>query len=84
MGDLDLGEMFLNFHLPKEMHPFVGVDITCIAQEEGNQVESRYWEGWTRMLMGFKPSPYNSIRGALIGEEIVRGDRRDPETIQNN
>jgi len=27
--------------------------------------------------MGFKPSPYNSIRMYLVTEEIIRGDRRN-------
>ena len=28
--------------------------------------------------MGFRPSPYNSIRMFLIAEEVIRGDRHDP------
>jgi len=32
---------------------------------------------WTRNLMGFKSSPYNSIRMYLVSEEIIRGDRHD-------
>ena len=81
MGDLDLGEMFLNFHSDRDLHPFVGVDLTELALKDGQSVKQFYWEGWTRMLMGFKPSPYNAIQGALIGEEIVRGDRRDKDNF---
>ena len=29
--------------------------------------------------MGFKPSPYNSVKMYLVVEEILRGDRLDPE-----
>ena len=28
--------------------------------------------------MGFKPSPYNSVKMYLVAEEILRGDRLDP------
>ncbi len=33
----------------------------------------------TRNLMGFRPSPYNSIRKYLIAEEIIQGDCDDPD-----
>ena len=29
--------------------------------------------------MGFKPSPYNSVRMQLISEEIIQGNRLDKE-----
>jgi hypothetical protein len=29
--------------------------------------------------MGFKPSPYNSIRMYLVTEEIIWGNRHDPD-----
>lgn len=28
-------------------------------------------------LMGFRPSPYNSVKMYLITEEVIRGDRHD-------
>ena len=28
--------------------------------------------------MGFKASPYNSVRMYLVAEEVIRGDRHDP------
>ena len=34
---------------------------------------------WTQNVMGFKPSPYNSIRMYLVTEEIIQGDRHDPD-----
>ena len=34
---------------------------------------------WVKNLMGFKPSPYNSVRMQLIAEEIIRGNRLDLE-----
>ena len=37
------------------------------------------WMTWTQNLMGFKPSPYNSVKMYLVVEEILRGDRLDPE-----
>ena len=75
MEDQDMGEMFLNFELHPEVRKFVGVDINPLNIDE-KQCQSR-WLYWVRNLMGFKPSPYNSVRMALIGEEIICGDRHD-------
>ena len=34
MGDCDIGEMFLNFMLDKELRPFAGVDLTGLYPGE--------------------------------------------------
>lgn len=31
--------------------------------------------------MGFKPSPYNAIQSFLWEEEVIRGDRHDPNNV---
>lgn len=81
LGDIDLGEMFLNFPLDPRLQPYAGVDITQFCSEEERRGRRVVWERWNRTLMGFGPSPYTAIREELCGEEIVRGDRRDPENI---
>ena len=73
MEDRDIGEMFLNFELHANTRRFVGVDIRPLDLKVGTN-----WLGWTKNLMGFRSSPYNSVKMYLISEEIIRGDRHDP------
>ena len=80
LGDLDLGEMFLNFPVDEKIHPYVGVDLSGLFVEGKGDAESLgkvRWECWERCLMGFKPSPYNVTRAFAWAEEIMRGNRRD-------
>jgi hypothetical protein len=74
MGDLDLGEFFLNFPLDHRIRPYAGVDLTpYYGQEKSGLV----WERWGRCLMGFKPSPYNTALSFGWAEEVIRGNPRD-------
>ena len=77
MSDRDIGDMFLNFQLHKSAWPFAGVDIKPLYDENGDVSFAR-WYHWVRNAMGFGPSPYNSIKLALIAEEVIKGDRHDP------
>jgi hypothetical protein len=81
LGDIDFGEMFLNFPLDSRIRPYAGVDITGFCSEKERDGRAVVWERWCRTLMGFGPSPYTSIRQNLLGEEVVRGDRHDPTNI---
>jgi len=77
MEDRDTGKMFLNFQLQPNTMRFAAVDLGPLGF---TSIEcSHWWMCWTRNLMGFRPSPYNSIRMYLIAEEIIRGDRDDPD-----
>lgn len=76
MCDNDLGEMFLNFQLDPSIQPYCGVDLTEAFPEEASQGKI-IWERWTRNLMGFKPSPYNSTQGMGWAEEVIQGDREE-------
>lgn len=76
MSDRDIGDMFLNFQLHKSAWPFAGVDIGPILDEEGKASEDR-WYHWCRNAMGFTSSPHNSIKMALVAEEVILGDRLD-------
>ena len=75
MTDRDMGDMFLNFPLHEMARPFAGVDIKPILT--GQEAKKYRWYQWVRNAMGFAPSPYNSIKMALIAEEVIRGDRMD-------
>lgn len=76
-GDIDLGEMFLNYFLDDDLRSSAGVDVTNIADllevevPEGKRLIMR----WERNLMGLKSSPYNCIRTFLWSEDFIRGDR---------
>jgi hypothetical protein len=74
MGDIDIGEFFLNFPLDHRIRPYAGVDLTpYFGQERSGLI----WERWSRCLMGFKPSPYNTALSFGWAEEIIRGNPRD-------
>ena len=77
MGDLDIGEMFLNFCLHPALQPFCGVDVKPYFPEEVNP-DATLWEVWVRCMMGLKPSPYMCIKTLLLALEIIRGDKFDP------
>jgi hypothetical protein len=78
MGDLDIGEMFLNFVLHETVQKYCGVDLTCLFPEEV-QPGQVLWERWSRCGMGFTSSPYQTIQGVLWAEELILGDRFDPK-----
>ena len=71
-GDVDVGEMFLNFPLDINMRKFCGVDLSWM-QEDGKTL----WKCWNRMAMGMKPSPFMTIRLLMWMMEIVVGDRSE-------
>ena len=79
MGDMDLGEMFLNFPLHPDAQVYCGVDLTHLFPEALSHPNEKLWERWTRYLMGAKSSPYQAIRAMLWAEDIIRGDRWDSQ-----
>ena len=75
MQDQDIGEMFLNSKLHPSARKYTGVDVRPLDFTNTECITRLLW--WTRNLMGFLPSPYNSFKMYLISEEIIRGDRHD-------
>jgi len=75
LGDIDIGEMFLNFMLHPSLQPYAGVDLRPYFGWKGDQTK---WERWVRCLMGLKPSPYVCIKALLLALECARGNRHDP------
>jgi len=83
MGDIDVGDMFHNYVLHEAVQRVAGIDLTPFFPEE---LETRanvrmVWERWVRSAMGLKNSPYNAIQGALIMDEVIRGNKDDPRNI---
>ncbi len=77
-GDVDAGEMFLNYPLDKDMRQYAGVDVSWSkkTQFDCGPRESR-WERWTRMAMGMLPSPWVTTRLFAWAMEIIKGDRTE-------
>jgi hypothetical protein len=74
-GDIDLGEMFLNYPLDEDIRPYAGVDVTNVDSDSGTASDiKRIIERWARCLMGFKPSPFVATQIFGWGEEIISGD----------
>eukprot|EP00804_Cyclotella_cryptica_P012519 CCRYP_017724-RA/>CCRYP_017724-RA protein AED:0.34 eAED:0.23 QI:0/0/0/1/1/1/3/0/930 len=77
MTDRDIGDMFLNFQLHESAWQDAGVDIKPIMTEQEVSQGKHRWYHLVCNAMAFSPSPYNSIRMALIAEEVIRGDKED-------
>jgi hypothetical protein len=76
-GDLDLGEMFLNYALDLDLRPYAGIDVTELEADSMKEGIKRIFERWSRTLMGFKPSPYICTQTFAWSEEIINGDPSD-------
>jgi hypothetical protein len=72
MTDRDIGDMFRNFRLNKAMVPFTGVDLSSLYDHEDKP--RLRWAVWDRNLMVFAALPYNSIKMALVAEEVCKGN----------
>ena len=88
-GDIDLGEMFLNYWLDEELRPYAGVDVTLLGERsirpdgtiEFQETNSKktLWERWERTLMGFQSSPYICTQAFGWCEDFIRGNPDDHE-----
>ena len=88
-GDIDLGEMFLNYWLDEELRPYAGVDVTALGERvtlsDGSTdfrdaaTKRKIWERWERTLMGFQSSPYLCTQAFGWSEDFINGDIDDWE-----
>jgi hypothetical protein len=46
--------------------------------EELSDGGGRLWEAWQRPGMGFKWSPYQAVQGINVADEVIGGDRLNP------
>lgn len=82
-GDIDIGEMFLNYFLDPVLRPWAGVDVTELFSSTSSTINpplkhsgDRLIMRWECSLMGVRSSPFNCVRAYLISEEIIMGDRK--------
>ena len=83
MADSDFAEFFHNFFSDEKIRKHSGVlfsPLSPFLPVDSFKVSSEKREGlrWSRLFMGMKPSPYNSVRFYYWGEEFAKGDLRDP------
>ena len=86
-GDIDLGEMFLNYWLDEELRPYAGVDVSLLGEQmvlaDGTvqfrdpEFKKKIWEQWERTLMGFQSSPYLCTQAFGWSEDFIWGDPSD-------
>ena len=83
MGDMDIGEMFLNFVLHESMQALCGVDLTEFFGEEDKKTGKRVllWDKWVRAAMGLKSSPYQAVQAILVAKEVILGERSDSSNV---
>jgi hypothetical protein len=72
MSDQDMRDMFHNFQLHANTVESTAIDLRPLDLDK-SKYPQRYM-CWRRNLMGFRSSPYNSIRMYLVAEEIIQGD----------
>jgi hypothetical protein len=86
-GDIDLGEMFLNFPLDTKLRPYAGIDATALRESlkeidsmprELLESKGRFFMRWERCLMGLRSSPFNACKAMAWADDIIRGNRFDP------
>ncbi len=78
MGDLDMGEQFLNFPLHPKLQRHCGIDVHPYL---GGGRKRTMWWCWAWCMMGLKPSPYLAVKGTYLAEEVVHGDPGDPANL---
>ncbi len=87
MCDVDIGEMFLNFMLHPTLRVLCGVDLSnydlnlSSLDVPVDPAEVKTWVSWNRIAMGLKWSPYQAIKGMHFAEEVIRGNRKDPDNV---
>lgn len=55
-ADNDVGEQFYNFPLHPELQQYCGIDVSSLRPDGPHLLR------WSRLVMGFKPSPYQAVR----------------------
>lgn len=83
MGDMDIGEMFLNFILHEYMQALCGVDLTEVFEAVDLIFCQKHllWERWVCCTMGLKYLPYQAIQAMLVAKEVIMGERSDATNV---
>ena len=79
MADVDIGEMFLNFVLHRQLQVLAEVDLTHYFPK--GDTGSKICEVWLRAAMGVRSSRYHTVQAIGVAEEKICGDRKDPTNV---
>ena len=82
LGDLDIGEMFLNFQLHVSVRKYTGVDLRKYRQFFQDPSACPDIAVWTRACMGLGPSPYFCLRTLLLCLETIQ-NLQNPHYLEN-
>jgi hypothetical protein len=80
MADVDIGAMFLNFIFHRELQSLAGVDLSHFFPKEDPQ-DDKDWETWQCAATGLCSLPYQAVQAMGIAEEVIRGNRKDPNSV---
>jgi hypothetical protein len=79
MADVDIGKMFLNFILHRDLRALAGVDLSHYFD---GKKEGPLWETWQRAAMGLRSLPYQCVQAMMgLAEEVIWGNRTDPTNV---
>jgi hypothetical protein len=78
MADVEIGEMFLNVILYKDLRALAGVNLSHYFPDEK---DGPLWGTWHRAAMGLRSLPYQCVQAMGIAKEIIRGDPLDPNNV---
>jgi hypothetical protein len=82
MANVDIGEMFLNFILHRELQSLAGVDLTHYFESEDKGLRAtKIWETWQRAAMGLRLSPYQAVQAMGVAEEVIHVDQKNPANV---
>jgi hypothetical protein len=79
MGDIDVGDMFLNFILEARCSYLAAVNLFKYIEQLGG--EPHHWARWGRCRMGFRPPPYQTTQSIGWAKEMMMGDRVDANNV---
>ena len=82
MADNDVGEMFHNFVLHKDLRRLCGMDFTPYFKKcDGRGRQQKNWMRWNRLAMGLRTSPYCAIQAMMILKECILGLQYDERNV---
>jgi hypothetical protein len=78
MLELQLNCQLVCIHVPSTTIILQGADGLFTDNMGEKKV---LWEQWVRCAMGLKSSPYQAVQVVMVAEEVIKGDRLDPDNV---
>ena len=84
IADRNVGEMYLDLILGKELSMYCGVDIIHMRSEDHQELEGSRQSNWDRQkleMMGLMDSPCHACQAVLVSREVDLGDRNKKDNL---